>query len=54
MIIDHCRDEKELFALFKERPMNDGQYSFNHIINNPNLFCFYGEKEDNRLKGFIS
>lgn len=52
MIIDHCRDIEELKKLYESRPMDDGQYSFEHILNNPNLFCFYGEN-DNHLKGFI-
>lgn len=52
MIIDHIRDLEEFKKLYESRPMNDGQYSFKHIINNPNLFCFYGEK-DAELKGFI-
>lgn len=52
MIIDHIRDMEEFKKLYESRPMDDGQFSFEHIINNPNLFCFYGEK-DNILKGFI-
>lgn len=52
MIIDHIRDLDEFKQLYESRPMNDGQYSFEHIINNPYLFCFYGEN-DKILKGFI-
>lgn len=52
MIIDHIRDLDEFKQLYKNRPMNDGQYSFEHIINNPYLFCFYSEN-DKILKGFI-
>nr|DAH54500.1 MAG TPA: acetyltransferase [Caudoviricetes sp.] len=52
MIIDHCRDIEELKKLYESRPMDDGQYTFEHILNNPNLFCFYSET-DNTLKGFI-
>ena len=52
MIIDHPRDIEEFKKLYDERPMNDGLYSFKHILNNPNLFCFYDEITA-KLKGFI-
>lgn len=52
MIIDHCRDKDELERLFIDRPMQTDMFSFDYIINNPNLFCFYGE-QDKKLKGFI-
>lgn len=52
MIIDHIRNIEEFRKLFLERPMNDGLYSFEFIINNPHLYCFYGEQDD-KLKGFI-
>lgn len=43
MIIDHIRDLEEFRRLYEERPLNDGLYTFEHIVNNPNLFCFYDE-----------
>lgn len=52
MIIDHIRDMNEFKKLYESRPLGDGQYTFKHIINNPALFCFYGE-DDNKLKGYI-
>lgn len=52
MIIDHCKDIEEFKTLYEDRSMDDGQFTIEHILNNPNLFCFYGEK-DNKLKGFI-
>lgn len=52
MIIDHIRDLSEFKKLYESRPMNDELYSFEHIINNPYLFCFYDEKKD-YLRGFI-
>lgn len=52
MIIDHCRDEKELYDLYSLRPMPN-QYDFEFLINNPNLFCFYDEKQG-FLRGFIT
>lgn len=52
MIIDKVRDVDELKKLFELRPMQTDLFSFEHILNNPNLFCFYGEN-DGRLKGFI-
>lgn len=52
MIIDHIRDLKEFWKFYNERPMDDGQYTFEHIVNNPNLFCFYDEVSG-ILKAFI-
>lgn len=52
MIIDHCRDEKELYDLYTLRPMPN-QYDFEWLMNNPNLFCFYDE-EQGFLRGFIT
>ena len=52
MIIDHCRDERELFDLYSLRPMPN-QYDFEFLMRNPNLFCFYDEKIG-FLKGFIT
>lgn len=52
MIIDKVRDVEELRALYEARPMQTDLFSFEHILNNPNLFCFYGEV-DGLLKGFI-
>ena len=52
MIIDHCRNKNELYNLYVSRPM-PFQYDFEFLINNPNLFCFYDEKEG-FLKGFIT
>ncbi len=52
MIIDHIRDIEEFRCLFWERPMQTDMFTFEHIVNNPHLYCFYGEK-DGKLKGFI-
>lgn len=52
MIIDHCRDEKELYELYTLRPMPN-QYDFEFLMQNPNLFCFYDEKLG-FLTGFIT
>ena len=52
MIIDHCRDEKELYDLYTLRPMPN-QYDFEWLMRNPNLFCFYEEKQG-YLAGFIT
>jgi len=48
MIIDKIRDTKEFYELYKNRPMDDGIFSYEFIINNPHLYCFYDEK-----KGFL-
>lgn len=52
MIIDRCRDREELYNLYSNRPMPN-QYEFEWLINNPNLFCFYDEKQG-FLTGFIT
>ena len=52
MIIDHPRDLKEFKDFYIKHPMNDGIFSYDFILNNPNLYCFYGE-DDNKLKGYI-
>lgn len=49
-MIDHIRDLKEFKTLFNERPMEQDLYSFDFIINNPHLYCFY---EEGKLLGFI-
>ena len=44
MIIDHCRDLLEFQDFFYNYPMpKEQQFTFDWVINNPNLFCFYGE-----------
>ena len=43
MIIDHCRDIEEFKRLYDSRPLDDGLYSFEHILNNPHLYCLYDE-----------
>jgi hypothetical protein len=53
MIIDRCRDEKEFYSFFNNHPMNDGLYTYEFILNNPNLFCFYNEKTG-VLEAYIS
>lgn len=53
MIIDHIRDYKEFKNLYESRPMNDGIFTYEWIINNPHLYCFYDE-EKGFLKGFIN
>lgn len=59
MIIDHIRDFNEFKKLYESRPMDDGgQYPLEHVINNPNLFCFYNEderkdKKQGELLGFV-
>ena len=52
MIIDRIRDIEEFTQFFNERPLGTDMFSFEHIINNPHLFCFYGES-DRKLKGYI-
>lgn len=52
MIIDHIRNYDEFKKLYDTRPMHTDLFSYKHIINNPHLYCFYGEK-DGLLKGFI-
>lgn len=52
VIIDHIRNIDEFKKLLDTRPMHTDLFSFKHIVNNPNLFCFYGE-HDGLLKGFI-
>lgn len=52
MIIDHIRNLEEFKNLYETRPMNDNLYTFEHIVNNPNLFCFYDEK-DGKLLAFL-
>lgn len=53
MILDHCRDKKELYNLFINRPMNDGIFDFEFIFNNPHLYCFY-DKDKGFLRGYIN
>jgi len=53
MIIDKIRDEKEFKELFDNRPMDDGLFNYEFIINNPHLYCFYDEK-DGKLKGYAN
>ena len=52
MIIDRIRNMLEFYKFFLDRPLDDGQYSFEHIIHNPNLFCFYDETSG-KLKAYI-
>jgi hypothetical protein len=52
MICDHCRNIEELKELYTKRPMPN-QYDWDWLINNPNLFCFYGEEKGD-LRGFIT
>lgn len=52
MIIDRIRDFKEFKNLYESRPMQTDLFTLDHIINNPHLYCFYGES-DSKLKGFI-
>lgn len=53
MILDHCRDKEEFKEFFNKHPMNDGVFSFDFILNNPNLFCFYNEVTK-ELEAYIS
>ena len=53
MIIDRCRDKKELYDLYIKYPMNDGIFDFEFISNNPHLYCFYDE-EKGFLRGYIN
>ena len=53
MILDHCRDKKELYELYKNRPMDDGIFDFDFIANNPHLYCFYDE-DKGYLKGYAN
>lgn len=52
MIIDKIKDISEVRELFESRPMNTDVFSFDFIVNNPHLYCFYGE-DDKKLKGII-
>lgn len=52
MICDHIRDKKELNLLFNKEPMPN-PYDWDFIVNNPNLFCFYDEK-NGKLRGYIT
>lgn len=53
MIIDHCRDKEEFEKFFYDYQMpKDNQFSLEWVLNNPHLYCFYGEK-DNKLKAYI-
>lgn len=53
MIIDHIRDDDEFKTFFKKHPMNDGIFSYDFIVNNPHLYCFY-DKLRGFLKGYIN
>ena len=53
MIIDHIRDIEEFKKLYNERPMDDGIFSYEFIINNPHLYCLYDEKKG-YLKGYAN
>ena len=53
MILDHCRDKKELYELYKNRPMDDGIFDFDFIVNNPHLYCFY-DRDKGYLKGYAN
>ena len=52
MIIDRCRDKDEFYNFYKTHPMDDELYSYNFILNNPHLYCFYNE-DNGILEGFI-
>ena len=52
MILDKCRDIAEFKELYNKRQMPNS-YEFFWLINNPNLYCFYDEK-DNFLRGYIT
>ena len=53
MIIDKIRDLKEFQDFFYNYPMpKDNQFDFLWVINNPNLFCFYGEEKKD-LRAYI-
>ena len=45
MIIDKIRDIDEFKNFFESRPMDDGLFTYDFIINNPHLYCLYDEKE---------
>jgi len=53
MIIDHIRDMEEFKNLYQVRPMDDGIFSYDWIVKNPHLYCFYDEIRG-FLKGFIN
>ena len=52
MIIDKIRNLEEFKKLYQSRPMPI-QYDFDWLVNNPQLYCFYDEKEG-FLRGFIT
>lgn len=53
MIIDHIRDMEEFKNLYQVRPMDDGIFTYDWIVKNPHLYCFYDEIRG-FLKGFIN
>lgn len=53
MIIDKIRDLLEFQDFFYNYPMpKEQQFTFDWVINNPNLFCFYGEEKQD-LRAYI-
>lgn len=52
MRIEHPRDVKDLKKMFIERPMQTDLINFDFIINNPHLYCFYDEL-NNELLGYV-
>lgn len=52
MILDHCRNFQDLFLLYMKRPMPN-QYDWDFLMDNPYLFCFYGEEKGD-LRGYIT
>ena len=54
MIIDHIRDLTEFWRFYNQYPMpEDVQYSFEFLVENPNLYCFYDE-QTGELKAYIT
>lgn len=53
MIIDKIRNIEEFKKLYESRPMDDGIFSYNFIVNNPHLYCLYDE-EKGFLRGYIN
>lgn len=53
MIVDKIRDKKEFEKFYSDYPMGDGLFSYDFIVNNPHLYCFYDETKG-FLRGYIN
>lgn len=53
MICDKIRDKKEFLDFYNMYKLPN-QYDWDFLCNNPNLFCFYDEEENGKLRGYIT